>query len=115
MIARIWRGWTSAEDADAYVDYLEQTGIPAYKATRGNLDAFILRRADADRTEFLTVSFWESLDSIKAFAGESIERAVFYPEDDRFLVDRETVVTHFELVTTCGAASSVRRASESHR
>ena len=80
MIARIWRGWTSAEDADAYVDYLEQTGIPAYKATPGNLDAFILRRADADRTEFLTVSFWESLDSIKAFSGEPIERLCSTPK-----------------------------------
>ncbi len=103
MIARIWRGWTSAENADAYVAYLGQTGIPEYRATPGNLGAFILHRADADRVEFLTLSFWESLDSIKAFAGEPIERAVFYPEDDRFLVDRETVVTHFELVTTCGA------------
>ncbi len=103
MIARIWRGWTSEADGNAYVDYLEQTGIPGYRATPGNLDAFILRRADADRIEFLTVSYWESLDSIKAFAGAPIERAVFYPEDDRFLVDRETVVRHFELVTTCGA------------
>jgi len=97
MVARIWRGWTSAEDADAYVEYLEQTGIPQYRATPGNRGAFILRRADRDRVEFVTLSFWESLDSIRAFAGESVERAVFYPEDDRFLVDRETVVTHFEL------------------
>ncbi|SRR6266511_5172512 len=97
MVARIWRGWTSTEDADAYVEYLEQTGIPAYRATPGNRGAFILPRADGERVEFLTLSFWDSLDSIKAFAGEPVDRAVFYPEDDRFLVDRETVVMHVDL------------------
>jgi heme-degrading monooxygenase HmoA len=97
MVARIWRGWTSAADADAYVEYLQQTGIPEYRATPGNLGAFILRRPDRDRVEFLTLSFWESLGSIEAFAGTPVDQAVFYPEDDRFLVDRETTVTHFEL------------------
>jgi lactoylglutathione lyase len=97
MIARIWRGWTSKENADAYVEYLERTGIPAYRATPGNLGAFILRRADAERMEFVTLSFWDSLDSIVTFAGEPVDRAVFYPEDDRFLVERETTVAHFEL------------------
>jgi heme-degrading monooxygenase HmoA len=97
MIARIWRGWTSSEDADAYVEYLEQTGIPAYRGTAGNRGAFILRRRDGDRCEFLTLSFWTSLDAIRVFAGDAVDEAVFYPEDDRFLVDRETRVTHFEL------------------
>jgi heme-degrading monooxygenase HmoA len=97
VIARIWRGWTAAADADEYVEYLQRTGIPAYRATPGNRGAFILRRPDGDRVEFLTLSFWESLEAIKAFAGEPIDRAVFYPEDDRFLGERETIVTHFEL------------------
>jgi heme-degrading monooxygenase HmoA len=97
MVARIWRGWTAAADADTYVEYLQQTGIPEYRATPGNLGAFILRRPDGDRVEFLTLSFWESLESIEAFAGEPVDRAVFYPEDDRFLVDREEHVHHFEL------------------
>jgi heme-degrading monooxygenase HmoA len=97
MIARIWRGWTSGADADAYVEYLERTGIPAYRATAGNRGAFILRRRDGDRVEFVTLSFWTSLDEVRAFAGEPVDQAVFYPEDDRFLVDRETRVTHYEL------------------
>jgi heme-degrading monooxygenase HmoA len=97
MIARIWRGWTSAEDADSYVEYVERTGIHEYRTTPGNRGAFILRRPDGDRVEFLTLSFWDSLESITAFAGDPIDQAVFYPEDDRYLVDRETTVTHFEL------------------
>jgi heme-degrading monooxygenase HmoA len=97
LIARIWRGWTRTEDADDYVAYLQTTGIPAYRATPGNRAAYILRRSYGDRTEFVTLTFWTSLDAVKAFAGEHVEQAVFYPEDDRFLVDRETTVTHFEV------------------
>jgi heme-degrading monooxygenase HmoA len=98
LIARIWRGWTRTEDADEYVAYLQTTGIPAYRATPGNRAAYILRRTGGDRTEFVTLTFWTSLEAVKAFAGEDVEQAVFYPEDDRFLVDRETTVTHFEVV-----------------
>ena len=96
MIARIWRGWTSSADADEYLEYIERTGMAAYRATAGNLGAWVLRRPDGDRTEFVTLSFWESLDAVKAFAGEDVAEAVFYPEDDRFLVARETSVRHFE-------------------
>jgi heme-degrading monooxygenase HmoA len=97
MIARLWRGWTAPEDADAYVDYLNRTGIPAYVGTPGNRGAWILRRQVDERIEFVTLSFWDSMDSVRAFAGDDPERAVFYPEDERFLVNRELTVHHFEL------------------
>jgi len=95
MIARIWRGWTRPEDTDAYAEYIVGTGIAAYKATPGNQGAYLISRPDGDRTEFLTVSFWRDRDAIAAFAGNDIEKAVFYPEDDRYLIDRETTVRHF--------------------
>jgi heme-degrading monooxygenase HmoA len=97
VIARMWRGWTTRADADAYAEYVERTGISAYRATPGNRGAWILRRPDGDRTEFVTLSFWDSLDAVRAFAGDDVQRAVFYPEDDRFLVEREVTVRHFEL------------------
>ena len=97
MIARTWRGWTRREDADAYVEYLERTGIPEYRATPGNRGAWILRHDEGERTEFVTLSFWESLEAVKGFAGEDVEVAVFYPEDERFLVERELTVSHYEL------------------
>ena len=97
MIARTWRGWTKREDADAFLEYVEETGGRASRQTPGNRGFYILRRDDGDRTEFLTMSLWESQDAIRAFAGDDLE-AVFYEEHDRFLVDREWFVTHFEIV-----------------
>ena len=95
---RTWRGWTRAEDADRYVAYLRETGLSEYRATPGNRGAWILRRDVGDRCEFVTVSVWDSLDDVRGFAGDDLERAVFYPEDDAFLVERETVVDHWELL-----------------
>jgi heme-degrading monooxygenase HmoA len=96
MIARTWRGWTRREESDAYLEYVERTGGVAARATPGNNGFYILRRDDGERTEFLTMSLWESLDSIRAFAGDELE-VVFYPEDDGYLIDRERFVTHYEL------------------
>lgn len=95
MIMRVWRGWTRPEDTEPYAAYILNTGIAEYEATPGNRGAHLVSRSDGDRTEFLTISFWDSREAIAAFAGDDIERAVFYPEDDRFLVDRETTVTHY--------------------
>jgi heme-degrading monooxygenase HmoA len=60
-----------------------------YRRTRGNKAAYILRRQDGDRTEFITLTFWDSIDSVKAFAGEQYGRAVFYDQDDHYLIARE--------------------------
>lgn len=98
MMARTWRGATRAEDADAYLEYLEKTGFSEYRATPGNRGVLGLRRVTGDRAEFLLVTLWDSEEAIRKFAGEDIDRAVFYPEDDRFLVEREEHVNHFEVV-----------------
>ena len=98
MIARTWRGATKASDGDAYVEYLEKTGIREYKATPGNKGVIALRRERDGKTEFLLVSLWDGWDAIKAFAGPTPERAVFYPEDDRFLVERDNHVDHYDVI-----------------
>lgn len=98
LIARIWRGWVRTEQAAEYVEYILGTGIAEYRQTPGNRGAQMLTRDLGDgRTEVLTLSWWDSRESIKAFAGDDIEAAVFYPEDDRYLVDRETTVSHHEV------------------
>jgi heme-degrading monooxygenase HmoA len=97
VIARLWRGWTSADDAETYGAYVQATGIADYQRTPGNLGAWMLRRREGDSVEFLTLSFWDSEDAIRGFAGEDIGKAVFYPEDDRYLVDREERVQHYEV------------------
>ena len=96
MLARIWHGVTLTEKADEYLDYLNQTGIPDYLATPGNRGAFVLRRADGERSHFLTISLWDSLESIKRFAGDDYERARYYAEDEKFLLEFEPTVQHYE-------------------
>ncbi len=102
MIARTWRGATRAADSDRYARYVEDTGLRAFSETPGNLGALLLRRpvdgVGEATTEFLVVSFWDSMDAVKRFAGPAPEQAVFYPEDDRYLVRRDLSVDHFEVV-----------------
>jgi heme-degrading monooxygenase HmoA len=105
MIGRMWRGATTARDADSYLRYLHRTGLNAYRATPGNRGVFALRRIIDDRAEFMLISLWESEDAIRAFAGPEIERAVFYPDDDRFLIERDDRVCHFEVVFSSGCGS----------
>ena len=61
-----------------------------------------LRRVEGEKAEFLLVTLWESEEAIRRFAGDDIARAVFYPEDDRFLVERGELVDHFEVVFQSG-------------
>jgi heme-degrading monooxygenase HmoA len=94
----MWRGWVRTQDRDDYVDYIERTGMTEYRRTPGNRGAHLMTRdLDDGRTEIVTLSFWDSLDVVAGFAGEDISRAVFYPDDDRYLVERELTVTHFEV------------------
>lgn len=97
-VLRSWTGWIRPADREAYRQYLETTGLREYRETPGNLGAFLLYRdLDDGRTEVRTLSVWRSRQDIVAFAGERIETAVFYPEDDRFLVGRQTTVEHFDV------------------
>jgi antibiotic biosynthesis monooxygenase (ABM) superfamily enzyme len=103
MIARVWRGATRAEDADAYAAYVEETGLKSARALPGNRGTLILRRVTGDRAELETILLFDSLDDIHAFAGDDIETAVFYPEDDKYLVDRDLVVRHFDVDVHVGS------------
>ncbi len=96
MTVRIWGGRTPDTKADAYLDYLNATGVKNLRATPGNRGVYVLRSIEHGVAEFLVVSLWESLDVIRAFAGDPIDRAVYYPEDDAFLLEREPRVRHYE-------------------
>jgi len=95
-ITRIWHGVTAAEDADKYLDYVTNTGIADYKKTQGNLGVEILRRIENEKCHFWTVTKWDSFESIKKFAGEDYERARYYSEDAKYLLEFETNVIHCE-------------------
>lgn len=102
MIARIWHGVTEAEKSKEYLDYLNETGVPDYRATEGNLGVYVLRRIEGERAHFLTLSFWESMEVVKGFAGPDPEKARYYPEDEDFLLDFEPTVEHYEVLTGPG-------------
>jgi heme-degrading monooxygenase HmoA len=97
MIARIWHGRTKAAHADRYVEFLKKSGLVDYRRTPGNQGAWILRRIEGEVAHFITLSFWESREAIKKFAGEDISKAHYYAEDRDFLLEFEPTVTHYEI------------------
>ena len=97
MIARLWTGRTKAEDYDAFLAYLEESGVAELHATPGNRGVMVLRRLDGDEAEFCTMSFWDSLDDVKAWAGDDVDVAHYYPEHERFLLEFAPRVKHFEV------------------
>jgi antibiotic biosynthesis monooxygenase (ABM) superfamily enzyme len=97
VIARVWRGATRAEDAETYAAYIEESGTGPARKLPGARGSLVLRRTLDDRTEFETIILFDSLDDVRAFAGDRLETAVFFPEDDRYLVDRDLTVSHHEV------------------
>jgi heme-degrading monooxygenase HmoA len=95
-ITRIWHGTTDARHADEYLKYVEDTGMKDYKNIKGNLSAKLLRRIDQDICHFLTITEWDSFESIKQFAGHDPEKARYYPEDKNYLLILEENVFHYE-------------------
>lgn len=104
MICRMWHGLTPRSKADAYAAFLEQWAIPDYRSVSGNLSVAVLRRDELEVTHFITVTHWESEESIRAFAGDDLLRAKYYPEDQDFLLEFEPIVQHFVVVAFTGAA-----------
>ncbi len=96
MIVRTWRGAVRAQDADSYFDYLRRTGFAEYAGTPGHVGTLGLRRTIAGRTEYLLLTAWTSPEAVRRFAGQDPDRAVFYPEDERFLIEADQTVGHFE-------------------
>jgi heme-degrading monooxygenase HmoA len=97
MIARFWRGVTRPKDHQAYLDYLKRTGVPEILNITGNRGIQLLHRADGAQAEFLFISFWDSFDAIRKFAGSNADTAVYYPEDRAYLLELSPNVIHYEV------------------
>jgi heme-degrading monooxygenase HmoA len=98
MVVRMWHGRVPTAKAAAYRAFTNGRAIPDYQSVPGNLSVHILERTEGDVTHFITLTFWTDREAIKAFAGDDIEAAKYYPEDQDFLLEFEPTVVHYDVV-----------------
>lgn len=98
MIARRWTAPVPLEKRDAYIRYIMETGFADYRDTAGNMGAFLLLQEEDDRVYFTALTYWDSYESIRKFAGTDYGHARYYPADDDFLLEKPKFVTHEEVV-----------------
>jgi antibiotic biosynthesis monooxygenase (ABM) superfamily enzyme len=96
MITRLWRGWTAAENADAYERFLLSDLFPSMRRIPGFREADVLRRPDGDEVAFVTLTRFDSLEAIRAFAGEDYEAAALEPQARALLSRYDDRVAHFD-------------------
>jgi heme-degrading monooxygenase HmoA len=96
--ARTWHGVVPVAKADDYFGYFNKIALPDYQGTPGNKGVTFLRRVEGDTAHFLLITLWESLDSIKQFAGHDVETARYYPEDTDFLLEFEPNAFHYQVL-----------------
>ena len=99
-IARIWRGRTTRERADEYSRYLHETGVPPLKEKA--LAVMQLREDRENETEFVTISFWASVEAMSAFAGKDPRRIHHLPRDPEFLIELPKTVQVMEITESKG-------------
>ena len=97
MIAIIWIGQTKIEHIDEYTEFMKVRAIPDYKKTEGFVKLTFLKRTENEFAYFNLITFWKNLEVIKNFAGTDFEKAKYYPEDKKYLIDFPEKVTHYEV------------------
>ena len=97
MIARVWRGYATSEHADAYAAMLKPELLPGLSQAKGYRGSYLLRRDRGDEVEFVTIILWDSLDAIKAIAGDAYERAVVPEERRKHLLRWDDLAAHYDV------------------
>ena len=97
MIARHWRGWTELQNADAYEALLAKTVLPGLRSINGYCGGYVLRSDGPAESEFIVINLFDSLESVKAFAGEDYRTPVFEPEARSLLSRIESIAHHYEV------------------
>ena len=98
MIARIWRGWAPRETAADYQRHYESEVNEHLRAVSGFRGARLLRRDDGQEVMFTSITYFASLDAVRAFAGADYERAVVEDAARRALSHWDDRVTHHDVV-----------------
>lgn len=97
MVVRMWRGWTRAENADRYERHYRSEVLSSLRKVPGFSGARLLRREVGEETEFLSLTFFDDLDAIRAFAGKEYDAAVVAGEARQVLVRYDARVRHYDL------------------
>ena len=97
MIVRMWHGIVDAAKADEYAEFMKQRAAPDYGSVDGLRKLLFLRKNESDIAHFLLVTHWDSMESVKIFAGEQPEKAKYYPEDDEYLLEKEETSALYEV------------------
>jgi heme-degrading monooxygenase HmoA len=97
MIARIWHGRTPADRADEYRQYLFDAGVKKIASLPGNRGVQMMVGKTADQGDFTIISYWDSIEAIKGYAGEDYTKVHDLPRDKEFLIDHEPLVRHLSL------------------
>ena len=97
MIARHWRGWTKAHNADAYETLLKDKVLPGLKDIAGYRGGYVLRSDGPEEAEFVVVNLFDSLDAVRLFAGPDYTVAIFEPEARQLLSKVEPIAMHYEV------------------
>jgi heme-degrading monooxygenase HmoA len=100
VIARVWHGYTKSEHADAYESMLKPELLPGIGKVKGYKGSYLLRRKAGEEIEFITIMLWDSIESIRAVAGQDYETAVVPEERRKYLAHYDPKSTHYEVVST---------------
>lgn len=94
----MWHGRVRRADAEKYHEVVAATGLEEYGASAGIKGIYYLQRHEGEVTHVVTLTFWDSWESIQAFAGDDVNRAKYYPEDEKYLLEKEPTVVHYDVV-----------------
>ena len=111
MIARVWHGYTKPEHADAYEAMLKPELLPGISKVKGYIGSYLLRRVAGNEIEFITIMLWDSVESIRAVAGQDYETAVIPEERRKYLAhyDAKSAALRNRLDSPVGDESTVKR------
>lgn len=98
MIVRVWRGRAASSNPLAYSEHFRRKVLPELERIEGFLGASLLRQDRPNEVEFLVLTRWASMDAIRAFAGDDVEKAVIEPDAVAVLVSFDSSVQHYEVV-----------------
>lgn len=98
MIGRLWHGWTKTENADAYERLLKTTILPGIHRVVRYKGGYLLRRPVEKEIEFVTITLWESMEAVRAFAGPEGKTAVVPPDARKLLARFDDASLHYDAV-----------------